>query len=416
MLLNSIIIQNLKKNAKLFFYCLTIIFFLAGIIYSTILGNNLRYFDEHEYYTLAGNLVSTFHYSLDGKNLTAFRPPGYPFLLAFLKFCGFNIILLRIINFVFLLLDILFVFRLLSHKVGEFSGLICLSLFIIYPVIFYTAGILYPQIFSSFLIVLIIYLLFNHMNLFIGKSIFIGLISGLLILTAPIFIFSLLIIYIAAYRYMRRNKVKVLLIIIITAASIVGLWSLRNYYVFNSFVFVSTNGGFNLILGNSKNSEPNLGLNTNISQYDNGTKGLNEAEIDTYYRDKAIEYVLHNKKKSIILYFRKVLNYFNFENLLYTKSESSEFRNLIMLISYGILLLILLGRFILIKKVRMTGLEKLILIIYFSNAFFTAIFFTRIRFRVPFDILLIIALSIFLFNFSKVFYNNPFKLKKSISN
>ena len=403
MFFKLISLHFLERKAKFIFYCLLFIYLFAGIIYSISLGNNLRYPDEQEYYTLAGNFADTFHYTLDGKTLTAFRPPGYPFLLAFLKICGFDIILLRTANFFFLFFTILLAFKLLSKKVSALTGLICLFLLIIYPVTFYTAGTLYPQIFSSFLIVLIIYLLFSQKELSVPGSILTGLISGLLILTIPIFIFSLLIIFIWAFKYLEKNKVKVLLTIIIIVACLTGLWSMRNYYVFNSFVFVSTNGGFNLILGNSKNSEPNLGINTDISQYDNGTKGLNEAEIDRYYRDKAIEYVLHNKKRSIILYFRKVLNYFNFKNELYTKSESSDFKNLIMLISYGFLLLILLGRLILIKKVRMTGLEKLILIIYFSNAFLTAIFFTRIRLRVPFDILLIIALSVFLFNLGRSF-------------
>ena len=394
-----------KENVKLIFYCLIVIYLLAGILYSINLGNNLRYPDEGEYYTLAGNLVSTFNYSLDGKTLTAFRPPGYPFLLGFLKMCGFNIILLRIANFIFLSTAILLVFKLFYKKGSEFGGLIFLSLIIFYPVIFYTAGTLYPQIFSSFLIILIIYLLFNRNHLSLSKSILTGITSGLLILTVPIFTFTLLVIFIWEL-FLERNKVKRLLVIFFIAFALIGLWSIRNYYVFNSFVFVSTNGGFNLLLGNSKNTEPNSGVNIDISQYYTGIKGLNEAELDRYYRDKAIEYLLNNKEHSIFMYFQKVLNYFNFENELYTKSESSNFKNLIMLISYGFLLLILLIRFILIKKVRMTDLEKLILIIYFSNAFLTAIFFTRIRLRVPFDILLVIALSVFLFNLGRSFKNS----------
>ena len=149
--------------------------------------------------------------------------------------------------------------------------------------------------------------------------------------------------------------------------------------------------------------------------YDSGIRGLNEAEVDKYYREKALEYILNNREHSFIMYLRKVINYFNFENELYTKSESSNLKNIVMLISYGFLLLLLLARLILIKKVKITNLEKLILLIYFSNTFFSAIFFTRIRFRIPFDILLIIALSIFLFNFVKSFKYNLFSFDKSVS-
>ena len=164
---------------------------------------------------------------------------------------------------------------------------------------------------------------------------------------------------------------------------------------------MSTNGGYNLLLGNSENTEPNAGVNIDISRYYKGTKGLNEVEIDRHLRDEAIKYISNNKKRSIVMYFRKVLNYFNFKNNLYTKSESSELKDIIMLITYGFLLLLLLIRLVFIKRIKITNLEILILIIYFSNAFFTAIFTTRIRYRIPFDILLIIALSIFLVNLSK---------------
>ena len=131
------IIKYFKRNTTLSFFSILIVYLLAGIIYSISLGNNLRFPDEHVYYTLAGNLANSFHYSLDGKTLTACNPPGYPFFLAFLRFFGCNIILLRIANFILLFLAFLLVFRLLSKKVNEFSGLIFLLLIIIYPVIFY---------------------------------------------------------------------------------------------------------------------------------------------------------------------------------------------------------------------------------------------------------------------------------------
>ena len=303
---NNFIIK-IKENIRPIFYSLLVIYFIAGVSYSIFLGNNLRFPDEQEYYTLAGNLADTFHYTLNGENLTAFHPPGYPFLLAFLKICGFNIILLRITNFIFLLMAILLTYKFLSKKVNEFSRLLVLFLIIIYPVIFYTAGTLYPQIFSSFLIIMIIYLLFNKRALSVIVSIFIGILSGFLILTVPIFIFSLLIIFAGAFFYLEKTKLKSMLIIFLISVSITGLWSIRNYYIFKSFVFVSTNGGFNLLLGNSKNTEPNAGVNIDISQYAEGVKGLNEAETDRYYRDKAIEYILNNKEHSISMYFRRFL-------------------------------------------------------------------------------------------------------------
>ncbi len=391
----------IRKYLKFIFYCLTFFYFFLGIIYSLNLGNNLRYPDEFEYYKLSGNLNCKFQYTLDGKFLTAYRPPGYPFFLASLRFCGFNIAFMKIANFTFLIVILFLANNFLSKKVGKSSGLIFLFLILLYPVIFYTAGTLYPQILIAHLLVLIVILLFIKWRP-IPQGMLIGLLSGILILISPLFISTFLVILIWNFHKLNQNRVKVLVSILLVSICVIGFWSLRNYFIFNSFIFVSTNGGINLLLGNSEFTEPNSGVNIDIRKYETKANELNEVEQDKYYRDKAIEYILNNKKHSIILYFQKVLNYFNFKNDLFVKSESSNLKIIIMLISYGILLLLLLGRLILIKWIKLLNIERLILIIYFSNAFFTAIFFTKIRFRIPYDILLILSLSIFLFNFLKV--------------
>ncbi len=399
------LLTKIKINAKLIIYCLIIIYFLAGIIYSIKLGNNLRYPDEKEYYTLSENLINSFLYTLNGESLTAYRPPVYPFFLALFRFLGFNIVLLRIVNFALLSIIFLIVHKLLSIKTNELSSLIFSVLIIIYPVIFYTAGTLYPQVLITFLIVLILYLLYNNKDFSLSKCIFTGILFGLLALTSPILISTIFVIAVWLYFTMLRHKIKVLIIIFLVSLSVTAIWTVRNYIAFDHFVLISTNGGINLLLGNSEYTEPNSGINVNINKYEKAADHFNEVEQDHYYRNKALKFILHNKKHSIYLYFQKVLNYFNYKNELYVQSESSNLRNIIMLISYGILLLLFLTRLFFFKRIKMSNLEMLIYIIYISNAFFSAIFFTRIRFRIPFDILLIIALSIFLFNFGRSLNN-----------
>ncbi|MGB6122822.1 MAG: hypothetical protein WBG80_13005, partial [Bacteroidota bacterium] len=60
-----------------------------------------------------------------------------------------------------------------------------------------------------------------------------------------------------------------------------------------------------------------------------------------------------------------------------------------MLVTYGTLLVFVLLRFLLFRRYQVTDLEKLLFFLYISNAFVQAIFFTRIRLRLPFDFLLI---------------------------
>ena len=259
---------------------------------------------------------------------------------------------MRIVNFALLSIIFLIVHKLLSIKTNELSSLIFLILIIIYPVIFYTAGTLYPQVLISFFIVLILYLLFNNKDFSLSKSIFTGILFGLLALTSPILISTIFVIAVWIYFTMLRHKIKVLIIIFLVSLSVTAIWTVRNYIAFDHFVLISTNGGINLLLGNSEYTEPNSGINVNINKYEKAADHFNEVEQDHYYRNKALKFILHNKKHSIYLYFQKVLNYFNYKNELYVQSESSNLRNIIMLISYGILLLLFLTRLFSLNQLR----------------------------------------------------------------
>ena len=89
---------------------------LFGIAYSYYLGNSLRYPDEREYYTLAMNLVNRQIYTLDGQIPTAFRSPGYPFILAVLSLLSPSVLFLRIANFILLSLSIYVLYRILRAQ------------------------------------------------------------------------------------------------------------------------------------------------------------------------------------------------------------------------------------------------------------------------------------------------------------
>jgi hypothetical protein len=169
-----------------------------------------------------------------------------------------------------------------------------------------------------------------------------------------------------------------------------GLWTVRNYIALGSFVLTSTNSGENLLVGNSENSVPNGGRMIDISQYEQAAEGLDEVARDRYFLDSALEYIQNHKMRVAKLYVLKVLNYFNFSNTLVTAGEGTTFRDLVMLITYGSLLLLFILRLGLILKYPPTSFEILMITLYLINALVSAIFFTRIRFRLPYDYLLII--------------------------
>ncbi len=379
----------------------TIVFLLifgvlvSGIVYSIYLGDNLRYPDEQDYYKIANNLVSNKLFSLDGESPTAFRAPGYPITLAIFTCFRAKIVHLRIFNFIALGLSIYLLNEILKREATPLAATLG-SLFVIgLPVLFYTAGALYPQTVASFILLLIIFLIQRNPST-LWVSLLIGVLVGYLILTIPAFIFLLIVF---AILFWSSNKsTKWFSIVASIALLFIGVWCIRNYNVFNSFVFISSNSGLNLLLGNSENTTPNAGVTVDISKYTSFVEAaqFNEIDRDAYFRAEAIKFFLNNKLHSIKLYSLKFLNYFNYRNDLWNKAESSTLRDFVMLVTYGPLLTFFILRILLIKIFPPSKFEALLITLYISSALFHAIFFTRIRFRLPFDFLLISLVAIFI--------------------
>jgi hypothetical protein len=264
--------------------------------------------------------------------------------------------------------------------------------------LFYAAGTLYPQTLGSLLFLVLLQLLSKREKTLTKDALLGGLVFGVLVLTISSFVFSLLVVVLWVGFSKGWVGVRVALIILLTALLPVGIWSARNYAVLNSFVFVSSNVGTNLLYGNSENTTPNAGSSVDISRYLAQTAGMNEIERDSYYRRQAFEFIQENKSKVLELYLFKVLNYFNYRNELVTKSEASPAKDAFMLLTYGPLLLLFCIRILMFKRFAITDLEWLFIALYLSNAFFQALFFTRIRFRLPYDFLLISVVAVFISN------------------
>ena len=366
----------------------------SGTVYSISLGNTLRYHDERVYYTFSSNLVNKGLYSLDGIHATASRPPGYSLVLSFLLLMGANVMTLRIFNFVLLGASIFLLFKILQKSSGGISGLIAAFLIIFYPVLFYLAGTLYPQTLGSFLLLSVIYLVFNREYFNIKSSLLIGLIFGILLLSIPIFIVVLFVMIIFLILYRKDFKTPAMLILIISI--IMGSWAIRNYFIFKTFVPFSTNMGINLLIGNSPNTTSNSNAEVDLTTYRLHSSSFSETKRDSYFRSEAIRFVMENKVMAIKLYFKKLISHFSYQNKIATNSESSSIKDLLMFLTYYPLLAVLIIRIFFCKRYPLSHVELFFIVIYCVDAFFQAIFFTRIRFRLPFDFLLIGVVASFM--------------------
>ena len=390
------LVATIQRRGRYILLIIIGLVIVLGTIYSIYLGDALRYLpDEADYYALARNIAHSRFYSLDSFSPTAFRPPGYPLFLSLFYLLGARVVILRLLNFIILGISIYLVYKILGQGSSTIAAIIGASLAALYPVNFYSAGTLYPQTLATSIFLGAIYLLVLNKNR-IHYCVLCGLLAGMLILTIPTFVFISSAIGVWYWLYPGKAWGRGLLVALAISALVIGAWTLRNYTQFNTVFFVSTNSGKNLLLGNSENTTPNGGTGIDISRYVAQASKLSEIERDRFFRDQAINYILSHKLHSIKLYLLKFLNYFNYRNELVTQTEASTMKDILMLISYGPLLLAFIIRLFFSRIFKLSSLEVLFVILYLGSALLSALFFTRIRFRVPFDFLLIMLVAIFI--------------------
>ena len=118
----------------------------------------------------------------------------------------------------------------------------------------------------------------------------------------------------------------------------------------------------------------------------------------------AMASVRERPREAAELYAKKLVFWFAFRNELVSDrivpggsgSGPPWLRDAVMAITYGLLLGILLVRLALVRSHPMQSLEGLILALYLGGGVAYAVYFTRIRFRLPFDWLLIALDAMFL--------------------
>lgn len=369
--------------------------FIVALSYCITLGSLTKWPDEKIYIGIAERLVSNSRFTDFNLNTSAFMPPGYPFILSLTYQIDESIYLARFINVVALTATA-WVLSLLVRLITPAGQIFTPILVLFYPVFTYTSGILVPQLIGSYLFVQALYWLLRYRKNLIS-AMACGVTFGLLILIIPSFalvLFFLIFTLLAANKLEKLYSIKYILILIIAATLVTSPWIIRSSMLFDRFVFISTNSGVNLLYGNSEYTEYNTGV-IDISKYSN-TNGLSEAEVDSYYRDSALNWIINNPTNAAALYIKKVLNYYNYKNKISTTSEQRTYADILMFISYYSLLFCVIIRCIYWRKYKFTWPELLLYILYFGNSFLSAIVYTRIRYRIPFDFLMIAMVSVFI--------------------
>jgi len=385
------------RQAGAVLFCL---YLAAGAIFSFALAPQARYVDEWEYLVLSDHVRHGQGYSMDGVHLTACRPPGYVFFMAAIQATGGGIVAIRLVQYLLVGVTILLICRLCA-KDQDFAGAlpIVTGLVMIYPVLFYTSATLYPQTVAGFLFVLAMSLLVMAPRGLV-LNLTTGLTFGALMLTVPTFALTV-VVTLAVAGGLRMIRVRDAVLILVGAALLIAPWAARNAVVFHRFVPFSSNSGANLLIGNCENTIPYGGAgNIDLTHYEQETRrlGLDEFEADRYYRQAALSWIAQHPARAVVLYFEKAANFFNVYNAYApeNKAEVSVWKQVVLAVSYGALLALLAWRLLETKRFPLTSREKLFLAVYVLSAFTSAVFVTRIRYRLPYDYLIITVIALHL--------------------
>jgi 4-amino-4-deoxy-L-arabinose transferase-like glycosyltransferase len=374
---------------------------LVGAGYAATLGSQLRFPDEHDYVTIATNLAHRGTYSLDGVTPTAFRPPGYPTLLAALQVLGIGVRGARLANVVMLALTVAGVWVLARRVGGPRVAALAVCVSAIYPLFTYTAGTLYSQTMAGVFFIWALVALVACLDAETARRRALlaaggGLLFSICFLTVPTFGASLIGVLIWMAFVRRRRALPLVAVTVIAAAILPTAWTVRNAIIFHALVPVSTNNGLNLLEGNSENTNPTAGNLTDLSRYGAGAKQYtDEVERSDYYARAALSWIAANKVQAAVLYLEKTANYFNPRNDLVTSSQQSRLNDVLSIVSYVPLLLLFVGRLARFRSRPIGSVEALLIGLYVGNAFVLAIYYTKVRYRVPLDPLLILVAASF---------------------
>ncbi len=376
-------------------YVLVIFLFLTiGLIYSFYLGNQLKFPDERLYLAIAKNIAGGKGYSFDGVEPTAFLPPVYPLLLSIFIKLGFSIPLLRYLNFIFLSLSLVIIHSILRHEKAEI-GIGPVSLLMgAYGVLFYTAGTFYPQtLFSLVLIMMVRVAICIDFNWI--KAVLFGALSAMIVLVhgSGVFVPPVIGLWVLSRSHERRKIVTRLGLSVVIAMLFISLWSFRNYSAFHRIIPLTTHGGDTLYIGNNPHTCLSAWYDYVNDDFYKQVSKLPEPDQNSYYVKRTLDFWKNQPIKAARLYLFKFVNYFNFKNNLCVTREFNTWRSVIMFITYYPLVLCLILRLLYMRRFPLEDIEWLLLSLYTASALFYALFLPRIRFRLPYDLLLITSIG-----------------------
>lgn len=203
--------------------------------------------DGIEYDFLATHLLNGQGFVTAEGRPYGFRSPGFPFFLTLLyALFGRSYLAIRLTNALLGALTGLLVYFFTKRVWRWQTGIIASLGVAVHPLLIYFTGMIYPECLMLFLVA-VVFLLANHaaQSRRIGEMAPLGLASGFLVYLRPsLLAFGLgqMVWVWLSYETVRKRLLACVVLAVVIVLVIVP-WSVRNFLVFDEFVWMATEGG-----------------------------------------------------------------------------------------------------------------------------------------------------------------------------
>ncbi len=383
--------------------------FLIRLAYVLTLQPRSFWFDGEHYSRLAAGLVQHGAYLTDRGHPTAYWPPGYPlFLAAIYRFFGVDIVAVRVVQCLIGAGTVALVHRIASRVLDRSGARLAALATALYPLFIYSAGADMPvtlqiALIAGGVLLVLVAVERNSARAALGA----GLLGtwATLVAASALPAFLLFALWMAwnrdgTVRRSRSRSVRLALACLLPVVVILGAWTVRNQRAFGHPVLVSTNGGYNLWLGNHPGVKASMGNRAEVPGMEE-VPGMreeaarfwslpgNEATRDSAFTRQALEYIAADVPRFLRLSLDKFLGLW----ALYPRPMTEDrpqlsLERLASLLSYGLLLpFALVWLFVSLPRSRVA---LLVLLLFLTYSAVHAVILSKVRFRLPLDSFVII--------------------------
>jgi hypothetical protein len=310
-------------------------------------------------------------------------PPGYTLLLWLVIEAGIGIWGTQVLQLVFLALALLVLHRISAQQLGHRAALVGLLLLSFYLPLWRLAACIDPNALNLLLIALTLkYALKAHADFSSRNVALLAFVIGIQLLIRPDVI--LLVPILGGWLVWKKKPTHLFKPVAMGSSIIVMLllpWGLRNVIVFEQFMPISSNGGYNLFIGNNDRATGEWIANEQLSQQDQVeisafSASHTQPELDLHLRERALAWIGANPGEAAKLALQK-LTYHWWRS---PGGVREEVNPLMQYYDMGLVFVYLLAGAGLIVR-RRSALQQLTLIMCAYSSLVALIFFNQTRHR-----------------------------------